>query len=75
MDDDYLYFEGDPATDSARRRLERLMKEPERPRKWPWVVGALAAAAASWYFWPRRRSESAATNTESSTTRDSGDRR
>jgi hypothetical protein len=53
---DDLYFEGDPATDSARRHLERVLKEPEGPRRWPWVVGSLAAVAA-WYFWPRARSE------------------
>jgi hypothetical protein len=52
MGDD-LYFEGDPANDSARRHLERVLKEPERHPRWPWVVGALAAAA--WYFWPRGR--------------------
>jgi hypothetical protein len=57
MDDDYLYFEGDPATDSARRHLERVLKEPERPRRWPWVLGSVAAVAA-WYLWPRRRPKS-----------------
>lgn len=55
MSDD-LYFDGDPATDSARRHLERVLKEPERPRRWPWVVATMAAAAA-WYFWPRGRTE------------------
>jgi len=54
MGDD-LYFDGDPANDSARRHLERVLKEPERHRRWPWVVGAVAAAA--WYFWPRGRTE------------------
>jgi hypothetical protein len=52
---DDLYFEGDPASDSARRHMERVLKEPER-RRWPWVVGA-AAAATAWYFWPRGRTE------------------
>jgi hypothetical protein len=51
---DNLYFDGDPATDSARRHLERVLKEPEPHRKWPWVVAALAAAAA-WYLWPREQ--------------------
>jgi hypothetical protein len=50
MDDD-VYFDGDPATDSTRRHLERVLKEPRR-RRWPWVVGSVAALAA-WYFWPR----------------------
>jgi hypothetical protein len=49
---DGLYFDGDPATDSARRHLERVLKEPERRRRWPWV-GAGVMAAAAWYFWPR----------------------
>lgn len=52
MSDD-LYFDGDPATDSARRHLERVLKEPE-PRRWPWVAATLVAAGA-WYFWPRGR--------------------
>lgn len=53
MDDD-VYFDGDPATDSTRRHLERVLKEPQGHRRWPWVVGSLAAVAA-WYFWPRSR--------------------
>jgi len=53
MGDD-LYFDGDPATDSARRHLERVLKEPDRPRRWPWVVGT-AMAVATWYFWPKAR--------------------
>jgi hypothetical protein len=55
MTDD-LYFDGDPATDSARRHMERVLKEPERHRRWPWVVGAIAAVAA-WYFWPRSQAD------------------
>jgi hypothetical protein len=55
MSDD-LYFDGDPATDSARRHLERVLKEPERPRRWPWAV-ATAMAIAAWYFWPRGRAD------------------
>ena len=55
MPDDF-YFDGDPATDSARRHLERVLKEPEQPRRWPWVVATMAAAA-TWYFWPRARTE------------------
>jgi hypothetical protein len=55
MDDD-VYFEGDPATDSTRRHLERVLKEPHPRRRWPWVVGSLAAVTA-WYFWPRARDQ------------------
>ncbi len=51
MDD--LHFEGDPATDSTRRRLERLMKEESRPR-WHWVA-ALAAGGTAFLFWQARR--------------------
>lgn len=50
--DDNVYFDGDPATESTRRQLEQLMKETRPRRRWPWMVGAVAAAAA-WYFWPR----------------------
>ncbi len=51
---DDVYFDGDPETDSTRRHLERVLNEPSRHRRWPWVVGSLAAVAA-WYFWPRRQ--------------------
>jgi hypothetical protein len=52
MSDNY-YFDGDPSTDSARRRLERILKEPpQRRRRWPWVLAA-AAGVTAWYFWPR----------------------
>lgn len=53
---DDLYFDGDPATDSARRHLERVLKQPERRRRWPWVLAA-ATAAAAWYLWPRGRAD------------------
>lgn len=35
-----LHFDGDPATDSARRHMERVLKG-EPARKWPWIVAAL----------------------------------
>jgi hypothetical protein len=50
---DDLHFEGDPATDSTRRRLERIMKEESRPR-WPWVA-ALAAGGTAFLFWQVRK--------------------
>lgn len=51
MSENY-YFDGDPSTDSARRHLERVLKEPPHGhRKWPWVLAAVAGTAA-WYFWP-----------------------
>lgn len=50
-----VYFEGDPATDSARRRLERLLKEPEPPpSRWPWIVAALGGGGLWMMFkWGR----------------------
>ena len=35
-----VHFDGDPATDSARRHMERVLKG-EPTRKWPWVLAAL----------------------------------
>lgn len=52
---DELHFEGDPATDSTRRRLERVLKDKEPPRsEWRWVA-ALAAGATALLFWQLRR--------------------
>ena len=50
---DDVYFAGDPATDSTRRQLERVLKEEPRPR-WPWMA-ALAAGGAGLLFWQARR--------------------
>ena len=53
MAENYYYFDGDPEVDSARRHLERVLKEPAtHHRKWPWVLAAVAGVA-TWYFWPR----------------------
>ena len=50
-----VYFEGDPETDSARRRLERLLKQPEPPpSRWPWIVAALGSGGLWMMFkWGR----------------------
>jgi hypothetical protein len=49
-----LHFDGDPAVDSTRRRLERIMfKEESRPN-WKWL-GALAAGGTAVLFWQLRR--------------------
>jgi hypothetical protein len=48
-----LYFEGDPATDSTRRRLERILKDEPRPA-WGWIA-ALAAGSTAFLFWQMRR--------------------
>ena len=50
---DELHFEGDPATDSTRRRLERELSEESRPR-WPWVA-ALAGSTALLFWQIRKR--------------------
>ncbi len=48
--DDNLHFDGDPAVDSPRRHLERVLKgEPPR-RRWPWIVAAIAGGGA-WAMW------------------------
>jgi len=57
MTDD-LYFDGDPAEDSNRRRLERIMKGGPPRRRWPWVVAILAGGAwAAWRMTQPRRAE------------------
>lgn len=47
---DSVYFEGDPETDSARRRMERLLKEKEPPPRWPWLMAALGSGGV-WMLW------------------------
>ena len=51
MDETYLHFDGDPQTDSARRHMERVLKQPDVPRRrWPWILGLLAGGG-SWIAW------------------------
>ncbi len=68
MEMDEVYFEGDPEVDSTRRQLERLMQGRPKPRRWPWVVAALAGGAAGFAFWRMRsrrpHSDEAAAETE-----------
>ena len=45
-----LHFDGDPATESARRHMERVLKNPETPSRWPWVVAALGSGSV-WLLW------------------------
>ena len=53
---DELYFKGDPATDSTRRHLERVLSAPDQPRRWPWIAAAVAGAAALGVWqWKRHR--------------------
>ncbi len=44
-----IYFDGDPAVDSTRRHLERVL-QGRQPRRWPWIAAALAGGAA-FAFW------------------------
>jgi hypothetical protein len=48
MSDD-LYFDGDPAEDSRRRHLERVIKGGRPRRRWPWIAAAVAGGA--WTIW------------------------
>ena len=43
------YFDGDPATDSTRRHLERVLHAPKH-RRWRRLVAMLAGGVA-WRFW------------------------
>jgi hypothetical protein len=47
---DNVYFDGDPGTDSTRRHMERVLKAPEQPRRWPWVLAALGSGGV-WLLW------------------------
>ena len=67
MPDD-LYFEGDPAQDSRRRHLERVLKGDAPRRKWPWIL-ALAAGGSAWAVWrATRRPDSPDPSTQSAAT-------
>ena len=48
--DDMVHFDGDPATDSARRRLERVLKSEEPPPRWPWILAAFGGGGV-WLLW------------------------
>jgi hypothetical protein len=51
MSDTSLYFEGDPEKDSARRHMERVLKQAaEPPSRWPWILGLLVGGG-SWAVW------------------------
>ena len=44
-----VYFDGDPAVDSSRRHMERVLKGEPR-RKWPWLVAAVGGGGL-WALW------------------------
>ena len=55
---DSVYFEGDPETDSARRRMERLLKGEQPAARWPWVLAALGSGGLWMMFrWGRAAAE------------------
>ena len=47
---DSVHFDGDPATNSARRHMERLLKATEPARRRPWVLAALGSGGV-WLLW------------------------
>ena len=47
---DSVHFDGDPATDSARRHMERVLKAPEAKRRWLWLLATLGSGGV-WLLW------------------------
>jgi hypothetical protein len=61
MEEDRYYFSGDPAKDSPRRHMQRVLSEESAApsRRWPWILGLLAGGS-SWTLWRilrRRRND------------------
>jgi hypothetical protein len=50
---DHIYFGGDPAQDSARRHLERVLTQPQ-PRRWP-LLAAIFAGGTAFTLWRVRQ--------------------
>ena len=50
---DHIYFAGDPAQDSARRHLERVLTQPQ-PRRWP-LLAAIFAGGTAFTLWRVRQ--------------------
>jgi len=59
MSEHNIYFSGDPAHDSARRHLERVLSEPQ-PKRWPMLAALFAGGTALtlWRVRQTRRSKS-----------------
>ena len=57
--DGSVYFEGDPGTDSTRRHMERVLKEEQPARRWPWVLAALGSGGV-WLLWQLGRASARA---------------
>ena len=50
---DNIYFSGDSSQDSARRHLERVLKQPQT-RRWP-LLAALFAGGTAFTLWRVRQ--------------------
>ena len=50
---DHIHFSGDPAQDSARRHMERVLAQPQ-PRKWQ-LLAALFAGGTAFTLWRVRK--------------------
>jgi hypothetical protein len=57
---DHIYFSGDPAQDSARRHLERVLSQPQT-RRWPFLA-ALFASGTAFTLWRIRKNRQNRTN-------------
>jgi hypothetical protein len=57
---DQIYFSGDPAQDSARRHLERVLRQPQ-PRRWP-LLAAIFAGGTAFTLWRLRQNRRKRTN-------------
>ena len=63
MSDEYVYFDGDPETESTRRHMERVLQGQAPQRRWPWLLAAFGSGAV-WLLWQSGR-ESARARTGS----------
>jgi hypothetical protein len=59
---DHIYFAGDPAQDSARRHLERVLRQPQ-PRRWP-LLAAIFAGGTAFTLWRVRQNRRKKANDE-----------
>ena len=63
---DHIYFSGDPAHDSARRHLERVLSDPQ-PKRWP-MLAALFAGGTALTLWRVRQNRRAKSNGDETST-------
>ncbi len=54
MSDEYVYFDGDPETESTRRHMERVLQGQAPQRRWPWLLAAFGSGAV-WLLWQSGR--------------------